>query len=44
MQKTKKKGKAKVRDLRPRKQVKGGAKRGPGRPADPCCGGEVTRP
>jgi hypothetical protein len=37
--KTKKKKSAKVRDLRARKQVKGGARR----TEDPCMGGEVTR-
>jgi hypothetical protein len=37
--KTKKKKGAKVRDLRARKQVKGGVRR----TEDPCMGGEVTR-
>jgi hypothetical protein len=36
---TKRKAKAKVRDLKPRKQVKGGRRR----TEDPCAGGEVSR-
>jgi hypothetical protein len=46
MAKAKAKKKARVRDLKPRKQVKGGAtslKRKAGVYADPCCGGEVSR-
>jgi hypothetical protein len=35
----KKTTKAKVRDLKPRKQVKGGLRR----TGDPCDGGEITR-
>jgi hypothetical protein len=37
------KKKAKVRDLKPRKQVKGGVKARIGRTEDPCQGGEITR-
>jgi hypothetical protein len=37
-----KKKKGKVRDLKPRKMVKGGSKFGGGqRPGDPCDGGEI---
>jgi len=36
------KKKSKVRDLKPRKMVKGGSKfDGPRRPGDPCDGGEI---
>jgi hypothetical protein len=36
------KKKSKVRDLKPRKMVKGGSKFGGGpRPGDPCDGGEI---
>lgn len=39
--KVKKRKRAKIRDLKPRKQVKGGLK--VRRSEDPCAGGEVTR-
>ena len=39
--KMKKKAAVRVRDLTPRKQVKGGVKKS--LTADPCCGGEITK-
>jgi hypothetical protein len=35
------KKKSKVRDLKPRRMVKGGSKIGGRRPGDPCDGGEI---